>query len=674
MFRANCSFMWTVGLALSITGFCSGCAHMIENRAILAFANGLEKQDLQRLKDSTSVEFSKRALRAESSLEDLKHLNLPDGKSKIAEVDEISKDRKKVTVHVGEQKKELFYELVRDDSGKWVVDNIYMKQKKKGLEVYKSVTEQMDLLLTVREFIDTWTNGDRELVLSVTTPKFRKTLSELPPSFLAQMTRQVTSGKPKGGLHQPVASMDDKVAVVRLPRKNGETVLTMESRKGTWQVADVAIASKDEEQKLPSAMNLAKAVNRCIAFLSAYNDENKDKLAEVCVPDFFSGSLSFADLSQVRLPDSVLSEHELQVKLRGPRADFVLRNESEFVQIDMQRQQDESDTSAGEYVVSDVTIYEISTKQEKRLSALFTAQSVLEVFVDALSKRQLERVKHCSTQDFANRVWSKMSDATVASMPLEQFDAEDVEYSQPTFMGALMKIDVKQGGIPLTYLLRDEGGRFMVDDVQWQRTGVPSSVKSTLEVLIPIQEFASGITLGRDSKLQEQALDLIRSNCSNDFNRLVWSQSDFVPNSGMSADTFLTQAPLRSIVMDDKEIVVQFGDNRYGAKVKLTNEFNRYIVDDVHLIAGVEESERLSMRQVLRNQLAKGEARGPQTIQQASFSEEQPKRKAPTGVTTAVYEEESDVEVSSKVPLEEPRKIPEATDEPFEEEETVDEN
>ena len=46
----------------------------------------------------------------------------------------------------GDPKKEVFYELARDKSGHWVVDDIYLKQKRKGIEAYKSVTEQMDLL------------------------------------------------------------------------------------------------------------------------------------------------------------------------------------------------------------------------------------------------------------------------------------------------------------------------------------------------------------------------------------------------------------------------------------------------------------------------------------------------------------------------------------------------
>ena len=211
-----------------------------------------------------------------------------------------------------------------------------------------------------------------------------------------------------------------------------------------------------------------------------------------------------------------------------------------------------------------------------------------------------------------------MTEATLPNMPLESFDAEDVEFLSASFQGALTKIDVRQGANQFTYLLRDERGKFLVDDVHWKVTGVPESVKSTLEVLIPIQEFASGITLGRDPDQQQQALDLIQGNSSNDFNRMVWSQCKFVPNSGMSADTFLTNAPVRSMAISDKEVIVNFGDQTYGAKVLMRKEYDRYIVDDVVLIAGPEESERLALRQSLRTQLANGKVRGP--VVQASFS------------------------------------------------------
>lgn len=619
MSRAVRSFVWSMVLALCVAGTGAGCAHMTESRAINAFSKNLEAQNLEGLRVATSEDFHKRALRNATAMEDLKILRIPDGKTSITEVEKVSDDKKRVTAQVGEEKKEIYYELTRLSNGKWVIDDIYLKQKKKGIEAYKSVTDQMDLLLTVREFQEAWEHGDREQVLGVTSPKFRAVLQDVPPSYLAQITRHVTGGKTASGKFRPMASMDEKVAVVKLPRQSGQTILTMELRKGKWQVADVAIDCKDEEDKLPSVMNVAQAVNRCVTFLTAYQNEDKSKLESLCEKDFYQGSLSFADLKQAKLPEPQLPEHELQVRLRGNRADFTLRSETEFVQVDMQKQPDTSPDAPPEFVVSDVTIYEIASKQEKRLSALFTAQGMLEVFVDALSHRKLDQLKHCSTQDFSSRVWNKMSDATVPAMPLEGFDSPKLEYVTASFQGALTKIDVKQGGNQFTYLLRDERGKFLVDDVQWKVTGVPESVKTTLEILIPIQDFASGITLGRDPEQQQLALDMIQGNSSSDFNRMVWSQCKFVPNSGMSADTFLTNAPVRSMAVGEKEVVVNFGDQRYGAKVLMRKEYDRFIVDDVVLIAGPEESERLALRQSLKNQLASGKARGPQTVVQASL-------------------------------------------------------
>lgn len=664
MSRASRSSVWYVILVVSIAGLNAGCAHLIENRAITAFANSLKAEDLERLKETTSEDFNKRALRTATALQDLKILNLPDGKTLIVEVEDLSKDKKRVTVQVGDTKKEVFYELARDESGKWVVDDIYLKQKKKGIEAYKSVTEQMDLLLTVRELLDAWSEGDRDQVLAVTTPKFKAALEGLPPSYLAHVTRHVI-GKARSKEFKPSASLNEKVAYVRLPRSTGENNIKLELRKGKWQVADIAVVSKDEEEKLPSVLNLALAVNRCVGFLAAYQAEERTKLAELCTSDFFDGSLSFADLKQVKLPEPQLPEHELQARLRGSRADFTLRSESEFVQIDMQQLPATLPDAPPVYVVSDVTIYEIASKEEKRLSALFTAQGMLEVFIDALSHRQLEEIRHCSTQDFSTRVWSKLNDATVSSMPLEDFESKDIEYISASFHGALTKIDVRQGGHPFTYLLREEHGRFMVDDMHWQMTGAPASVKSTLEVLIPIADFASGITLGRDPKQQAPALELIRNNSSNDFNRMVWSQLKFVPNSGMSADRFL-ETQLRSMAISDTDVVVLMGDQQYGAKVTLRREYERYIVDDVMLIAGPDESQRLALKQILRTQLARNEIKPPQAIQEVilvSEADVQDRR-----VKQANYIVPDAAENKKYAPVNPPRELDLGESDPFAEE------
>ncbi|MFO1044248.1 MAG: hypothetical protein U0941_20890 [Planctomycetaceae bacterium] len=627
MSRTIRSLLWCYGLAVGATTIGAGCSHMIENRAITAFSKNLKEEDLEGLMKATTGDFRQRALRTATAFEDLKILHLPDGKTTIVEVEEISDDKKRVTVQVGDAKKEVFYELAKDKTGHWVVDDIYLKQKRKGVEAYKSVTEQMDLLLSVREFLDTWSRGDREQVLGVTSESFRAALDQLPPSYLASMTRIVSAGKPTSGKYKPNAQLDEKVAVVRLPRLAGDTVISMERVKGHWVVSDVAVDSKGDDQ-LPSMLKLAHAVNSCTTFLAAYGRGDKASLAEWSSTDFYEGSLAVGELSQVKLPDAQFSEHELQVKLRGNRADFVLKNDTELVQIDMHRDTEKVSDVRPKYRVSDVTIYEVETKQEKRLSALFTAQGMLDIFVRALAERDVTTLRHTSTRDLAGRVWSKLTPETMAAMPLDPFDAEKIEFVSASFQGSLTKIDVRQGGRPLTYLLREEYGRFFVDDVNWQITGIPASFKTTMEILVPIQEFAAAINASRDPQHQQQALERLQATSTSDFNRTVWSQTRFVPNSGMSADTFL-KAPLKGIAVSDQAVTVQLGDNRYGAKVQLRREFERYVIDDVQLIAGVDDSQRVALKHSLRTQLARGEARRPQEIMPANYEQEESPRQIP---------------------------------------------
>lgn len=620
MSRTIRSLLWCYGLAVGAATCGVGCTHLIETRAITAFSKNLKDEDLDGLMKVTTGDFRQRALRTATALEDLKILHLPDGKTTVVEVEELSEDKKRVTVQVGDAKKEVFYELEKDPTGHWVVDDIYQKQSRKGVEAYKSVTEQMDLLLTVREFLDTWSRGDREQVLAITTEPFRGALDQLPPSFLASLTRIVSAGKPTSGKYRPNAQLDEKVAVVRLPRMSGDTVISMELVKGRWAVSDVAVDSKGDDQ-LPSMLKLAYAVNSCTTFLAAYAHGDKGALANWSSKDFYEGSLAVGDLSQVHLPDAQFSEHELQVKLRGNRADFVLKNDMELVQIDMHRDQEKVSEPTSKYRVSDVTIYEIESKQEKRLSALFTAQGMLEIFVRALSERDVTTLRHASTRDLAGRVWSRLTPESLESMPLDPFDGGKMEFISASFQGALTKIEVRQGGRPLTYLLREEYGRFFVDDVNWQITGIPASFKTTMEILVPIQEFASAIAESRDPAEQQAALERLQATSTADFNRTVWSQTSFVPNAGMSADNYL-KAPLKGIALSDQEVTVQLGDNQYGAKVQLRREFERYVIDDVQLIAGVDDSKRLALKHSLRTQLARGEAKKPKTIVQANYEQE----------------------------------------------------
>jgi hypothetical protein len=384
---------------------------------------------------------------------------------------------------------------------------------------------------------------------------------------------------------------------------------------------------------------LALAVTACTDFLEAYQKGDKDELQILCDHDFFQGSLKVADLKQVVLPSAQLPDHELEVQLRSQRADFILRGEREVVQIDLRREDSPEPMAPPTFRVCDVTIYELETKQEKRLSALFTSQEMLQLFCEALAERDLEHLRHSSTQDFSGRVWRRLNNATIVGLPLEVFDEARPEVVSTTFQGSLTRVEARQNGQPITYLLREENGRFYVDDIHWQITGRPASVKQTLDLMIPMKNFAAAIALGRDPVEQQSVLEMLQQTCSSDFNRMVWQQTPFVPNSGLSADTFLN-APLRSIVQSENETIIRVGDDEYGAEVQLRKENQRFLVDEIKLIAGVAESERIDVKHTLRNLLAQGRAVAPEGSENELRIVQKPK--APPKIQTAVYEEVDD--------------------------------
>ncbi|HET6422255.1 MAG TPA: hypothetical protein VFG20_01150 [Planctomycetaceae bacterium] len=629
-------------LCLSLVVLGTGCSHLFESRAINRFSENLQKEDIKGLKDASTEEFAEKALRTASALEDIKILRVPDGKITVVDVEDIDKDRRRVTVKVGEAKKEVFYELVRDYANRWVVDDIYLKQKKTGVVAYKSVTEQMNLLLTVREFLDSWDGGERDQILAATAPELSATLERLPPTYLAHLTTRIVGSRGEKSTFKPQAQLEEETAVVRLPRQGGEAVLSLKLKGEKWMVTDVALDTKDESQRIPSLHKLALAVTSCTDFLAAYQKNDKTELEILCDRDFYQGSLKVADLGQVILPAPTLPDHELEVQLRSQRADFILRGEHEVVQIDLRREDSPEPMAPPTFRVCDVTIYEIESKQEKRLSALFTSKDMLELFCEALAERDLDHLRHSTTQDFSNRVWRRLNNATVVGLPLEVFDDAKPEVISTTFQGSLTRVETRQSGQPVTYLLREENGRFYVDDIQWQITGRPASVKQTLDLMIPMKNFAASIALGRDPAEQKTVLEMLQQTCSSDFNRMVWQQTPFVPNSGLSADTFLN-APLRSIVQSENETIIRVGDESYGAEVQLRKENQRFVVDEIRLIAGVAESERIDVKHTLRNLLAQGRAVKPEGPESELRIVERPK--APAKIQSAVYEEVDDPEV-----------------------------
>src|SRR5690606_20058705 len=141
----------------------------------------------------------------------------------------------------------------------------------------KSVTETMDLLLTVREFLDSWETGGRDEVLAVATPELRELLADISPVHLQQLTAQVV-GKEQRGSHRPEARIEKNRAVVMLPRVSGRLLIELSLNEEGWQVNDVAVDAHKEDANIRSTRRMAYILRAANQFLTAYEQRNLDAL------------------------------------------------------------------------------------------------------------------------------------------------------------------------------------------------------------------------------------------------------------------------------------------------------------------------------------------------------------------------------------------------------------
>ncbi|HID21858.1 MAG TPA: hypothetical protein EYP14_05585, partial [Planctomycetaceae bacterium] len=390
---------WLV-LASLLIASASGCAHFVETRTIELFARAMQAQNLEELKARASSEFERKALRRETAIDVLQVLHLPGGKPTVLSVEEVSPTEKDALVEMGDPKRKLKFRLKREPAtDKWVVDDIFMRQRRPGLTVTKSVSEQMDLLLSVQEFLTAWSEGTRQQVLATATPELAELLGRLPPNYLARLTRQIAGGTAKTTF-RPRAEMDDRLAYVRLQSGAGPLAATFELIDGSWKLRDLTLAGADETDHIRSLRELAVIVDTSLSFLRAYGQADKQQLAQLCSDAFFRECLEPADLSLVELPRADLEPERFRTMIRGHRAEFIIDQPDQRVTLSLGRIDPGGEPAAARYQVDAVTIYELDGTQEKRLSALLTARAVFHIFAEALVGRDLRTIMVVSTPDF----------------------------------------------------------------------------------------------------------------------------------------------------------------------------------------------------------------------------------------------------------------------------------
>ena len=167
--------------------------HGTENRAITQFTDALIEDNEKAFRRSVSTRFEQRAMRSADAWKDLEIMKLP--KVKLEIDDSTAVDEHTFEVIAKDEKGTKFqFNIVRDTEKRhWVVDDVLVRQQKKGTSATKSVTEVMDLLLTVREFLDTWQSHDRSAILPALATSLREPLEQMPEPWMNRLVERVSS-------------------------------------------------------------------------------------------------------------------------------------------------------------------------------------------------------------------------------------------------------------------------------------------------------------------------------------------------------------------------------------------------------------------------------------------------------------------------------------------------
>ncbi len=582
-----------------------GCSHLLETRSVTRFTGAFEDRDIAALREATTPEFRRRALRDKSAVEAMELLGFPAGEMTVTEVEETSADRRRVKVEfesAGGVKTPLTLELSRDGSSSgWLVDDLLLKQTRRGATVTRSATELIDLLLSVHEFQQAWHSGDRKRLLGSTTDGLSKKLAQMPPPYLAQLATRVAVRDGRTFKSRPRASLDGDTAQVRYNGPEGETVLALKSGPTGWRVDDIVFSSGSAKRQPESVRLLAGVIAHTAGFLDAYKQADRDQLKAHASSVFYSNCLARADLDQVKLPTSAAIDATTEVRLQKTFSDIVIKQPDRLVRLSLEREpaSDPGDTSLRGFRVAEVTLVDFGSSQERRLSAVFTAHARMRLFLAAVRQHDLAALRHNSSTDFNNRVWKQLAPGLVPEILGLAFSHETAQVSGTVFQGAITEITITQGERALTCVLREQNGVLLVDDILVPTTSLPGSLKQQFERLVPVLAFRQAIVSGNAQSAARHS--------SSDFNRLVWSQAvgNFPAQAGHAA-RFLVPAVsrMRAIEGDREEVIL--GDLQFGARVVLVTESGRFRVDDIELFSGEAAPERPTMlKQTLRLEIAR---------------------------------------------------------------------
>jgi len=604
----------------------SGCTSMFTRRVIEQFADSMQAQDLDGLKGTTSEEFEQKALRQKDSPKGLKTLKIPTGKVEIVSVEELGDGKRKAIVKVGEKDsaKEVEYRLTKNGRS-WVVDDVILKQDSGGgAVVERSVTEQMDLLLTCRELLIAWREGTRDEKLSFCSEDLQTQLKPIPQAWFEKLSKEV-AGPSRQSSFKPDARLNGQKAFVVIPHPQGSLFLEMKQTGNRWILQDLAIEPTSAESTGIRALSkMVFALNRAAEFLSAYQDQNRDALASKTTRNFYNSCLSGASFEEIPLPvEQLLADNNYEARQFTDggklvkRVEMLLKHGETTYMVTLREEEPrnaDGTNGTAELRVDEVTMFEKGDKDVRRMSAVFLTHAIVNVYVKALQDRDLVKLKELSSTNFCERVWNRPESSHFAIMTDPELPAGELEILETNFRGDVSEVTIDQGGSPLTLILHTSRGWMVVDDVLLPAMDKPSSLKSSLEVLLSVQAFYSA--------LHRNDLNGLIRHSADGLDRIAWRQLAEVPTV---TQQFLR--PLRgevtSIQLTDGMSLIRTADGRINCEIQLIREGDQFVVYDVALLEKDNPEARLELMPQLRKMIAEGSigpaAQRRMANQQAAF-------------------------------------------------------
>jgi len=575
--------------------------HIAESRAITQFTDALIEDNEKAFRRSVSTRFEQRAMRSTDAWKDMDIMKLPKVKLEIDDSTSIDEDKFE-TIAKDEKGTKYQFQITRDkEKRRWVVDDVLVRQKKKGTSATKSVSEVMDLLLTVREFLATWQSNDRSAILPAVSVSLREPLEQMPEPWMNRLVERVAAECESEMARRPEIQMNESDALIKMPSKNGFLLMKVARENDQWLFSDLEIRQRKTDDHPGSVLRQARALNAVSQFLAAYGKADKDALKKLSDETFYRTSLQIGDLSMISMPSAEHAPDDFEIRSFSGQLTIMVPDKTQIVQLDLTTPKSDDrkavekqaeGTVETSFVVRDITIYDRQTRKQQKLESAFTAPVRAMLFVAALHDQDLPILQQLSTKEFSHGTWDRIDPALISLLPISQVPQGTLTLRSTDVRGDVTEMEfLAESGQICSIIMRSENGTLKIDDVQYPNSiAQVTSLRNHLQLSVPIVELASA--------WRKQDLVGVKRTCSMDFNRLIWGNLKSLPAEFDRLPEMLL-VPTQSTERSDSQAIVELAQaGEQPVTVRLLKENSAWVIDEISMRQpdGVVYNLRLNLR------------------------------------------------------------------------------